>query len=74
MTIEYLYQSEKVSKNDALLAIKLPREQRQAFSTLCESKGASVSLVIRRFIERELKSHEMSFNTKNEREMEAIKP
>jgi len=73
MTIEYLYQSEKISKNDALLAIKLPREQRQAFSILCESKGASVSLVIRRFIEQVLESHEMSFNVKDEREMEAIK-
>lgn len=58
MATEYLYQSEKILKNDVVLALKLPLKLRDAFSTLCESKGISMSLVLRRFIEMELKSHE----------------
>ncbi|SFB35863.1 hypothetical protein SAMN04515620_15018 [Collimonas sp. OK607] len=43
MTTEYLYQSEKILKNDVVLALKLPLKLRDAFSTLCESKGITAA-------------------------------
>jgi predicted DNA-binding protein len=56
-----LYATDKPATNDSVvLAIRLPKEQREKFKALCESRNIDVSVVLRRFIERELKASQES--------------
>jgi hypothetical protein len=52
--VDDLYTPETVAADQVTLAVKMPAELRDAWNKHCESKGVTMSAVLRRFIEREL--------------------